>query len=188
MLNDKDIRTALLLMIEKENNKHNYRVINEMVVCDGQARVDIAVANGRLCGYEIKSDIDTLERLPNQISSYNKTFDKITIVVGKKYANDIISTVPEHWGIKMAYMNRFKNISFQSIRAPKINNEVESNSLLELLWRDEIYLFLKEYGLKGLSKKNVGELRDIACNTIPLKDIRSYTLKVLKTRQNWRAD
>ena len=70
MLKDYDIRQALIKQIKKENQRHtdsSFRIIEELSVCDGDARVDIAVANGRLCGYGIKSDFDTFDRLPNQI-------------------------------------------------------------------------------------------------------------------------
>lgn len=188
MLNDEDIREALLFKIDKENKNHNYRIINELGVCDGIARVDIAVANGRLCGYEIKSDKDTLERLPGQISAYNKTFDKITIVVGKKYEEKIKNFVPEYWGIQVAYLNRFKRVSFKNIRSPKINKDVEAKSLLELLWKDELAKILKEKGVRGISNKNRRKLREIAGIAMPLNEIKNYTRETLKFREGWRAD
>lgn len=188
MLNDKEIRDTLLLQIKKENLKHECRIINEMGICNGDARVDIAVANGRLCGYEIKSDIDTLDRLSNQIDAYNKTFDKITIVVGRKYENKIVSIVPAFWGIKVAYNNKFDKVSIKNIRSAKINRNTNVNSLLELLWKDELYKFLKDNGIKGISKKNVKQLRDIALETISPKLIKEYTLDIIKHRENWRVD
>ena len=61
MLKDNDIRVTLIDELNRINAQHDYRIIEELAVCDGEARVDVAVANGRLCGYEIKSDADTLE-------------------------------------------------------------------------------------------------------------------------------
>ena len=61
MLRDKDIRIALIEEINNLNIGNNYRIVEELSVCDGEARVDVALINGKLCGYEIKSDRDTLE-------------------------------------------------------------------------------------------------------------------------------
>lgn len=54
MLKDNDIRVTLIDELNRINAQHDYRIIEELAVCDGEARVDVAVANGRLCGYEIK--------------------------------------------------------------------------------------------------------------------------------------
>ena len=56
-----------------------------MGVWSGTVRIDVAVLNGEMCGYEIKSDRDTLERLPFQIEIYSKEFDKLTLVVGRRH-------------------------------------------------------------------------------------------------------
>ena len=99
MLKDNDIRVTLIDELNRINAQHDYRIIEELAVCDGEARVDVAVANGRLCGYEIKSDADTLERLALQQKCYDKTFDMVSIVVGEKFKDRIEEHVPNYWGI-----------------------------------------------------------------------------------------
>lgn len=188
MLKDKDIRLALLEQITKINKGSNYRIVEELAVCDGDARVDVALINGKLCGYEIKSDRDTLERLPNQINSYNKTFDMITIVVGEKYQDVIFEEIPNWWGIKVAYKNKRDKVKIRDIRIADINKEVDTKSVLELLWKDEILNLLKDRGVKGLSNKNRRKLRDIAIETISPEELRNYTREILKIREGWRAD
>jgi hypothetical protein len=186
MLTDFDIRKKLIEKINKENQGKHYRVIEELVICDGIGRADIVLANGMLHGYEIKSDCDTLDRLANQIECYDKTFDKITIVVGKKFANSIQNYVPKHWGIEIAYMNRFGNISIKRIRAPQKNNHISLNNLLDLLWNPEIKSLLKENKIRGFSKKDRAGLKELAINGISFKDLRDYTRETLKTRVGWR--
>ena len=47
MLRDFDIRQALIKDLEKTNQRHvnpSYKIIEELNVCDGDARIDIAVA------------------------------------------------------------------------------------------------------------------------------------------------
>ncbi len=187
MLNDKLIREAIISNIKKENKNHEYRLINELTICDGDARVDIAVANGRLCGYEIKSDVDTLERLPKQIEYYSTTFDKMTIVVGEKYNEKILCSVPEWWGIKVAYLNRFGNVSVKNIRPAKVNKNLDAYRITQLLWKEELQCLLRENNIKVTSNMSRLKLRDIASTSISLNTIKKYTLQIIKFRENWRV-
>lgn len=187
MLNDKLIRKAIISNIKRENRNHEYRIINELTICDGDARVDIAVANGRLCGYEIKSDVDTLERLPKQIEYYSTTFDKMTIVVGEKYNEKILCNVPDWWGIKLAYLNKNGSISIRNIRTAKINKNLDAHKITQLLWKEELQCLLRCNEIKITTNMSRLKLRDIASTTIPLKEIKKFTLETIKYRENWRA-
>ena len=142
MLKDADMRIILLNELKKVNEQHDYRIIEEMAVCDGEARVDVAVANGRLCGYEIKSDADTLDRLAIQKKCYDKTFDKVSIVVGEKFKDKIEEHVPEYWGIYVVSESS-RGCKIRRMRPARLNRNIEVDSLLELLWRDEIVILLK---------------------------------------------
>ena len=60
------------------------KVIDEFGVMHGGARIDVAVVSDSfLYGYEIKSDYDTLCRLPNQVREYSPVFDEVSLIVGK---------------------------------------------------------------------------------------------------------
>ena len=185
MLKDIDIRGALIEELNRINAQHNYRIIEEMAVCDGEARVDIAVANGKLCGYEIKSDADTLERLALQQKCYDKTFDTVSIIVGEKFKDRIEEYVPQHWGIYIA--SEYKNgCRIKRKRQAKINKNIQASSLLELLWKEELMYLLKGAGIKGISGKNRRVLRKIAIDNISIKDIRDFTRETIKSREKWR--
>lgn len=185
-MKDIDIRKPLIEKIIRQNKSHNYRIIPEMSICDGFSRVDIAVANGKLCGYEIKSDADTLDRLPQQQEFYNKTFDKMYIVVGPKYQSIIETLVPDWWGIYVANYNKSGNIYFKQIRKAHVNKNISAEALLELLWKDEISTLLKNNQIKGISSKNRRMLRKIAIENLSLRKIKEYTRETLKLREDWR--
>lgn len=185
-MKDVDIREPFIAKIAEINQGHDYRIIPEMAVCDGLSRVDIAVANGNLFGYEIKSDADTLDRLPQQQEFYNKTFDKVFIVVGNKYASIIEDYIPDWWGIYVAYYDKKQNVIIKQKKRGRKNLFVNAESLLELLWRDEIENLLKINGFKGLSSKNRRILRKMALDNFSLKEIKDYTRETLKQRKNWR--
>lgn len=185
MLKDNDIRVTLIDELNRINAQHDYRIIEELAVCDGEARVDVAVANGRLCGYEIKSDADTLERLALQQKCYDKTFDTVSIVVGEKFKDRIEECIPNYWGIYVVYEYSGR-CKIKRKRAAKVNKNIEANSLLELLWKEEIIKLLRNAGIKGISGKNRRLLRQIVIDNFTLKEIRDYTRETIKSRQNWR--
>ena len=185
LLKDNDIRVTLIDELNRINAQHDYRIIEELAVCDGEARVDVAVANGRLCGYEIKSDADTLERLALQQKCYDKTFDTVSIVVGEKFKDRIEECIPNYWGIYVVYEYAGR-CKIKRKRAAKVNKNIEANSLLELLWKEEIIKLLRNAGIKGISGKNRRLLRQIVIDNFTLKEIRDYTRETIKSRQNWR--
>ena len=81
---DKVIRLALKKKLEKSTK--TIKIINELGILHGEARIDLVViSDGVMHGYELKSDIDSLSRLPEQMRIYNTVFSKVTLVVGKKH-------------------------------------------------------------------------------------------------------
>lgn len=185
-MKDVDIRKSLVKKLIQQNEGHDYKIIHEMTVCDGMSRVDVAVANGNLYGYEIKSDVDSLERLPSQVYYYNQTFDKVFIVVGEKYKNCIDEYIPDWWGIYTATYDKNSNIILKEKKKGKKNKSVRAESLLELLWKEEIIELLKQHGIKALSGKNRRILRKIAAERISIAEIRNFTRETLKNRREWR--
>jgi pseudouridine-5'-phosphate glycosidase len=77
-------------------------IVEELGLRCGAVRADLAVVNGRLKGYEIKSERDTLTRLARQCEVYSKVFDTVTIVVAERHLHGAVDVVPEWWGIDIA--------------------------------------------------------------------------------------
>lgn len=187
---DKDIRKVLykkFLTTKEFTNDSSTLVIDEFDVCRGSSRVDIAVINGKIHGYEIKSEQDTLERLPSQMNDYNKVFDKVTIVTGEKYVDKVFDIIPDWWGISYV-TTKNNNLILKRKRTAKINKDINILNLLQLLWKDELIKLLNLHGItKGLKSKNRMSLARIASENIDEKDIKIFVKKQLKERKDWRA-
>lgn len=186
-LTDLDIRNALIDKLVRENQNKEYRILEELVICEGRARADVAIANGLFKGYEIKSDVDTLDRLSNQVKMYDATFDKCIIVVGKKFENKIEMYVPEHWGIISAYENKFGNISLKNIRSASFNKRITYGGLTDLLWSSELRLLMKNNKVRGYSNKTKPELVEMIESSVEFANLKQYTRETLKHRKDWRV-
>lgn len=64
---------------------HDSVLISEMVVDNWSRRADVVLANGKLWCFEIKSELDSLVRLPGQIDTFSRSFEKLVIVVAAKF-------------------------------------------------------------------------------------------------------
>ena len=99
-----------------------------MDVCSGCARIDIAVINGKIHGFEIKSEQDNLERLPSQVELYSKVFDTITIVAAENHFNKLNEIIPNWWGIYCIVKNK-SGAALKTKRRPRENKEIDVLSL-----------------------------------------------------------
>ena len=77
LLTDTEIRTALRSrLMASDAAERDTVVLDELGVFCGQARIDLALVNGSLHGYEIKSNRDSLRRLGGQMALYSRVLDK----------------------------------------------------------------------------------------------------------------
>src|SRR6266849_4052905 len=102
-MNDAQIRIATkqALFVQHRGDAETV-IFDELGVQHGVARIDLAVVNGELHGFELKSDRDTLARLPEQVESYGRVFDRVTLVVGERHVRGAVDLVPDWWGVRVA--------------------------------------------------------------------------------------
>jgi len=187
--NDLIIRSALKEILEERHAKdEKVRIIEELGVRHGTARIDIAVVNGIMHGYEIKSDRDTLERLPEQMIEFNTVFDRVTLVVGKQHLYRAIHIVPDWWGITIAKINTKGQVFFQAIREPEDNKKQDKVSIARLLWREEALRILEEHnqadGVRSKPREFVYKrLADVLEADILKERVRKT---LLVPREDWR--
>lgn len=187
---DKDIRQLLITSLSDipEFNNNDTYLINELDICGGFTRADIAIVNGQLHGYEIKSPQDSLERLPRQVPSYNEVFDTMTLITCKEYLNQALKIIPKWWGIYYIDDSK-KGLTLKKKRKSKFNKHINCTQLANLLWKQELIdlIYSNTDIVKGIKSKSRYKLAEIAADNISRPVINDYVRNVLKHRQEWRA-
>ena len=74
--------TILNQLLIKKHDVYTTAAITELPI--GESKADFIMIHGRGIVYEIKTDLDNLVRLENQIQDYYKVFSYVYVVVGKK--------------------------------------------------------------------------------------------------------
>ncbi len=117
------------------------------------ARADLSkVVNGSLHGYEIKSDADTLTRLPTQAKCYNTLFDQMTLVAAPRHIERAITMVPIWWALAVADYER-KGVVIRILRNPGINPNPSLEVSLRMLHRQEVEKLVVDMELSDSPRK-----------------------------------
>lgn len=186
-MRDLELRKAVHKKIIKNHHDNDTLVIDEFSIHLGASRADIAVINGLMHGYELKSAKDNLLRLPSQVKYYSSVMDKVTLVVDKSHFDEAYQIIPEWWGIKIADIGPRGGISISHYRKEKLNKKTEPLMLAQLLWKDECLSILSEFDmLSGNKSKPRFELWGILSSSIPADILHSRVKTALKNRSNWR--
>jgi hypothetical protein len=187
-MNDPQIREAFhRIVLRNCHNSLATLVVNELGLEHGRCRADIAVINGHLIGYEIKSDVDSLKRLAFQIETYNTVFDLSSVVLTERHLSEVMRMIPDWWGVILATENNKKFIHFEHLRSPIQNTFTKDYSVVQLLWRDEAQQVLMKLGIQGaqLRKSRSCLYKDII-NLLEPPVLRNIVREFLKKRQGWR--
>lgn len=180
---DAEIRSALKQKLLCEHGTEPDMVIlEELGVYRGSVRADVALVNGVIHGYEIKSDRDSLRRLGAQVELYSKCFDHATLVVGTRYLKDALDILPRWWGV-LRVTSPPPGLHFKSIRAARKNPDREARVLAELLWLDNAILLLERHGLaRGVRGKPRRVVWDRICEHLSIDAISAAVRENLKAR------
>lgn len=191
--NDKIIRKALRDLLLKElagyrKQGRSAEIIEELGIQHGMARIDIALVNGVMHGYEIKSDCDTLERLPEQVQEFNTVFDKLTIIVGKRHLYHAVHVVPDWWGITVAKFDNANRLVLQVIREPEKNSWQVGVSIARLLWKNEALQILERRNrAAGLRSKPREVIYARLADVLDIKTLKKTVSALLVSREHWRS-
>src|SRR6478609_10233131 len=93
---DPDVRALLKQYLEALHSGSDTLVMEELGLCQGDVRIDVASVNGELSGYEIKSPSDTLARWPKQRRIYSRVVDRAWLVAPLKTLER--AEMPLWWG------------------------------------------------------------------------------------------
>jgi hypothetical protein len=186
---DRDIRQALRTYIARTHaDGPDALVVEELGISQGRARVDLALINGTINGFEIKSDRDTLARLAGQRRLYNRCFDQMTVVSGDRHLRRIRRTIPAWWGIIRA-KDSATCVELEAVRAVQQNPAVDPSIVVQFLWRDETVRVLQQLGVPApKGARRVSLLWSQLVSITTLDQLCDLVRKRLKARGNWRSD
>jgi hypothetical protein len=178
------VRAALRkhLLAETANARD---ALEELWVPRSHERADLALIGHRMDGFEIKTERDTLRRLPRQVGAYGRLFDRCVVVVAEKHHEKVYESVPDWWGVTMISVNG--QVSFVAVRKPRQNPTLDPETLVRLLWRDEAMAALRALGVNPHPKAHRATLWDDLLNSATLTQLRRVVRRALLGRDASRA-
>lgn len=159
--------------------------VDEFWVPRSYARADLAVIGRSMDGFEIKTENDTLRRLPRQIDAYGRLFDRCSVVVAEKHCDDAEAMLPAWWGITTLHVNG--HVSFTEVREPQRNPAVDPEILVRLLWKDEVVVALMNLGASPDGRASRGALWSGLLQTANLSQLRAAVRRALLDRDPAQA-
>ena len=161
-------------------------VMDELGLCQGNVRVDVAAVNGELSGFEIKSPADTLARWPRQCRIYSKVVDRAWLVATEKTLE--AARAPGWWGL-IRIVETPDRLGLRVIRDAVRNPSPDPYAIACLLWRDEAIDTLAKFGLdRGVRTKRRRVIWERLAADLPLDDLRRAVRSALKVRPQRVAD
>ena len=163
-------------------------VLQELGLAHARVRVDVAVLNGVLHGYEIKSDRDNLNRLEIQLEIYQQALQKLTFVVAERHASNVIDIAPDWCGVLVVRRGPRGGLHFevrrQSSRNPKVNRFI----MAHLLWRDEVQSILASRGApKSTLRMARAKLYEHLVEDVSESELVVLIKSAMERRKAWRG-
>lgn len=109
------------------------RTVSEFWVPVSNERVDLAVLGARMTAFEIKTEFDSLRRLPRQAAAYARVFEECSVVLASRHVEKAMQMVPAWWGVLVISPDS----TFDQVRPAEPNPQIDPETLVRLLHRSE---------------------------------------------------
>lgn len=149
-----------------------------------KSKADFVLINGKAIVYEIKTELDNLERLSSQIADYYKAFDHVAVVTYErnlKQLKQVLDNIDKPVGI---YVLR-KNGKLGTIRKPQRHTgDLDKEIIFKLLRKSEYeYIIAQQYGyLPEVTQFKYYSTCKKMFLQIPIEESYLLVLKTLKKR------
>jgi len=163
-------------------------VIDELGVAHGKNRIDIAIVNGCIHGFEIKSSKDNLLRFSSQLEAYTQCFEKLSVISAENHIEELLSRTPKWCGIILAKKGPRGGISFSTIRRVKNNPNVDIVAMAHFLWKKEVIELLVGLGAnkKMLRGSRINLYKNLS-EMITTSELSPIIKSLFMNRDDWRV-
>lgn len=145
----------------------------------GACKADLVILNGTSTVYEIKSERDNLDRLPNQIASYFKVFSRVNVITSENHVGAVLGSVSADVGV-LLLSNRLK---ISTVREAQDRlADLCPLTLLDSLHRNESFEILRAFDIPIPNVPNTrlhSELATIFARLPPHK-LHECMIRILK--------
>ncbi len=188
-MRDRDVRASVWRWLEIAHaGDPNTLMLDELGISNGATRIDIAVINGEIEGFELKSERDTLDRLPAQRDLYNKVLDRVSLVVAENHRDAALEIIPNWWGLAIASTNDGV-VHVTREKLPEANPDLDAATVASFLWREEALSILDRYeSSRGVRSKPREFLYQRLASVLDVDVLRAEVRSTLKARAGWRVD
>ena len=150
----------------------------------GKSKADFILINGKAVVYEIKSELDTFERLDTQLKDYFKAFNHVCVVTSENYF-DKISTILQDTSVGIYVLTKRNTFSTTLKKEPvEDNTSLDYACIFKVLHKSEFEIILRSYfgQLPNVSQVFYYDECLSLFSKIPLLDVYAMALIELKKR------
>jgi hypothetical protein len=183
-----------LLRDVRATHQSDQLIVDELQICGGDGRADIAVIGEEMIGYEIKSEVDDIRKLYRQVEIYSRVFDGVYLVCTSNHLKAALAIIPYWWGVLRA-LDTDLNLwlegrnGFELFRDAQPNPHRDPYAVAQLLWRDEALELLRDRGIeRGVLSKPRRRLWQRLAYRVPLDELSVAVVDVLKARDDWKTE
>ncbi len=172
-----------ILINKKLINKYSIKntiVLNEFKI--GNSIADFVLINGKARVFEIKTELDGLNKLEKQISDYYSFATEVYIVTSSKHIQKILELYKD---TKVGIIELTKRNSLKEIKPATSNTELlEYSSIFKTLRKSEYIKILKTNSLKIPEIPNTMFFRECLklSKSLSILDFQKAAIKILKKR------
>lgn len=188
-MNDAQLRSAVReRLLRKYGGRPDTLLVEELGLRHGASRVDLALVNGCLEGFELKSDRDRLTRLARQADVYGTVLDRVTLVAGQRHVAHAFDLIPAWWGVVCVTRAKGDALRMILVRPAQENPGVDPLALAKLLWREEALRALARRGAAaGFLSARRSTLYERLSTILTLVELKGLVRSTLRGRTMWRS-
>lgn len=134
----KNILTNKLLL--KKYSPKSAIALNEFKI--GKSIADFVLVNGEACVYEIKTELDNLDKLDKQLNDYFQFADKVYIVTDSKHVNKLEEI---YCNSKVGIIQLSSRNALKTIKEAWANSDFKHEILFKTIRKKEYLEIIKEY-------------------------------------------
>lgn len=174
-------KNKLFLEIIKEHSLKETLIFNEFKV--GKSQADLVMLNGCIRIFEVKTELDNLEKLSKQIIDYQKIAEEVSVVTDEKYGS-VLEKEYKGLGIGILVLN--DNNKLTTLRKPKPQYDgLEYETLFKILRKQEyLDLLMDNYGaIPNVPNTKIFKESFSLLSEIDIRDFQKQVLRKLKERK-----